>query len=115
MEAVQGSLDSLKGIETLKGKKDSGTIDTVSKEVESVFLLELIKTMRKGLGTTFGKGLGGDVYMSMFDTELSRTLAQRGIGIRKIFVKELTRLSEKNDANNPSDLKKSAESTDSNR
>ncbi|MBF0556193.1 MAG: rod-binding protein [Nitrospirae bacterium] len=112
MDTVQGSLDSFKGMESLKGKKDSGTIEAVSKEAESVFLLELIKTMRKGLGTTFGKGLGGDVYMGMFDTALSRTLSERGIGIRKIFVKELTRLTEKSDADDHSGLKKSADSTD---
>ncbi|MBF0405136.1 rod-binding protein [Candidatus Magnetominusculus xianensis] len=107
-----GALDSFRGIETLKGKKDSGTIEAVSKEIESVFMLELIKTMRKGLGTTFGKGLGGDVYMSMFDTELSRTLSKRGIGIGEVFAKELTRLSEKTDGKTQSDLKKSVKSTD---
>ncbi|MBF0516982.1 MAG: rod-binding protein [Nitrospirae bacterium] len=112
MDSVQGPLDSVKGIEALRGKKDSGSIDTVSKEAESIFLLELLKTMRKGVGSTFGKGLGGDVYMSMFDTELSRIMAQRGTGIGKIFAKELTRLSEKNGANNHTDLKKSAKSTD---
>ncbi|MBF0319555.1 MAG: hypothetical protein HQL01_07120 [Nitrospirae bacterium] len=112
MNNVQGTIDSFRGVEALKGKKDAGTIETVSKEIESMFILELIKTMKKGVGTTYGKGLGGDVYMSLFDTELSRTLSERGIGLRKIFVKELTRLSEKKGAVSPSGLKKTAESTD---
>jgi Rod binding domain-containing protein len=69
--------------------------------------------MKKGVGTTFGKGLGGDIYMSLFDTELSRSLSERGIGLRKIFVRELTRLTEKSGTNNGPALKKPAESTDS--
>ncbi|MCG6552308.1 MAG: rod-binding protein [Candidatus Magnetominusculus sp. LBB02] len=109
---IQAPMDSLRGIEALRGKKDSAAIEAVSKEAESVFLLELIKTMRKGMGTTFGKGLGGDIYMSLFDTELSRTLSQRGVGIGKIFSKELKRMSEKSQTKSDSDLKKSAKSTD---
>lgn len=73
-------------------KDDPEAVQKVAREMESQFLLELLKVMRKASGNeamTGGGGLGGDMYVSMFDMELSRTLAERGLGFRDMLVRGL--------------------------
>ncbi len=63
-------------------------IKEVSKELESLFLYELLKTMRRTVGSqdSFQK----DTYTSIFDLELSRLLANRGTGLKEIIERELS-------------------------
>jgi len=55
-------------------------------DFEAIFISQLFKTMRgesdkKGL---FGKGLGGDLYQGLFDSEIAREMASgKGIGLAR--------------------------------
>ncbi len=65
----------------------------VAKEMESLFALQLIKVMRdtsKSISTET-KGLGNDTYMGMFDIEVSKLFAERGLGLRDMLVEQLER------------------------
>ncbi len=65
-------------------------------EFEAMFIYELLKEMPMSGGLA-GKGLGSDVYESIFKLELSRELAKRGTGIREMIIKAI-----KQRYNNPS-------------
>lgn len=62
-------------------------IKEVSKELESLFLYELLKAMRRTVGSqdSFQK----DTYASIFDLELSRILAERGTGLGEVIERQL--------------------------
>lgn len=62
-------------------------IKEVSKELESLFLYELLKAMRRTAGSqdSFQK----DTYTSLFDLELSRVLAERGTGLKEVIERQL--------------------------
>lgn len=72
-----------------KDKQDSETIKAVAKEMETLFIYELIKAMRKIAGQSSKGGLGGDIYNSLFDMELARLCANQGIGIKEMLVRSL--------------------------
>jgi len=67
----------------------------VAKEMEAMFAYEMIKVMRETVGKSSQGSLGGDVYMSMFDLELSKLFAERGLGLRDMFLKGIKALDEK--------------------
>ncbi|MGE5594373.1 MAG: rod-binding protein [Betaproteobacteria bacterium] len=63
-------------------------------ELESVFLEQLLKEMRKTVpkDDLFGGGRGEDVFQSMFDQEIAKAMAGRGgIGLAEILYKQLSR------------------------
>lgn len=62
-------------------------IKEVSKELESLFLYELLKAMRRTVGSqdSFQK----ETYTSLFDLELSRLLAERGTGLQGVIQRQL--------------------------
>ncbi|MFN3740051.1 MAG: peptidoglycan DD-metalloendopeptidase family protein [Thermodesulfovibrionales bacterium] len=66
----------------------SRAIKEVSKELESFFLYELLKTMRRTVG--FQDSFQKDTYTSLFDLELSRVLAERGTGLRDVIERQLS-------------------------
>lgn len=70
---------------------NSKKIDSVAKDMESLFLHQMIKAMREAGGASNVKGLGSNTYNDMFDMEIANTMAERGIGIKEIFVKQLSR------------------------
>ena len=76
-------------IEEYKGRNDPEAAKAVAKEMEALFAFELIKTMRTATSTTSDNSLGKDVYMSMFDMELARLFAERGLGLRDMLLKDL--------------------------
>jgi Rod binding domain-containing protein len=88
-EATAGAMLPGRSIEELKSRNDPEAIKAVSKEMESLFAYEMIKAMRET--TTMGKkgGLGASTYLSMFDMELSKLFAKRGLGIQEMLVKGL--------------------------
>ncbi|MBI5098508.1 MAG: rod-binding protein [Nitrospirae bacterium] len=68
-------------------------IKKAAKEMEALFVYELIKVMRE---TTEGmssdsKGLGSETYMGLFDMEVSRVMADKGVGIQDAIVNWLER------------------------
>lgn len=62
-------------------------------ELESVFLQELLKEMRKTVpkDDLFGGGRGEDVFQSMFDQEIAKKMAERGgIGLAEVLYRQLS-------------------------
>ncbi len=86
-------------VEKLKNRKDPETIKFVAKEMEAIFLQELIKEMRKTNIQSSENSFGNDMYMGIFDIELSRILSQRGTGLQQMLIQGLTRLKDKHDNN----------------
>jgi len=79
------------GIESLRGRKDPEAVRAVAREMESLFAYEMIKAMRATAGTSAtGDGFGGDVYGSLFDMELAKVIAAKGLGLQDIFLKGLS-------------------------
>lgn len=86
-------MDGLYGISSLLRpgipKEGPEAVKEVAKEMESLFAYELIKAMRR---TTSQEGLGGDTYMSLFDMEVARLLAERGLGLQDMLVRGINSL-----------------------
>lgn len=80
---------NLNFLESLKGRNDPEALKVVAKELESLFAYELIKAMRKTIGESSKKGLGGEVYTSIFDMELARLCAEKGLGIKEMLLRSL--------------------------
>ena len=86
-----GLRDRDNGTETGNRTKTSeAETKRVARKFESLFIYELLKGMRgmsgKGL---FQGGLSGDVFQTLFDMELAKTLAERGTGISEMLMKSL--------------------------
>ncbi len=66
----------------------------VAKEMESLFAYQLIKIMRETANSISSekKGFGHNTYMSMFDMEISRLFAERGLGLQDAIVNWLERM-----------------------
>lgn len=79
-----------RSLESLKNRKDPGALKAVAKEMETNFAYQMIKTMRETTKTLSGNNLGGTVYLSLFDMELARLFAERGLGLQDIIFKELS-------------------------
>ncbi|MCX7792854.1 MAG: peptidoglycan DD-metalloendopeptidase family protein [Thermodesulfovibrionales bacterium] len=73
-----------RSLEPQEGRRN---IREVSKELESLFLYELLKIMRRTVGSQ--DSLQKDVYTSLFDLELSKLLAERGTGLQKVIERQL--------------------------
>lgn len=79
-------------IEEYRGRNDPEAVKAVAKEMEALFVYELIKAMRQTTNMESTNSLGKDTYMSMFDMELSRLLAERGLGLQDILLKGLNKV-----------------------
>lgn len=78
-----------RNIEELRGRNDPEAKKAVAKEMEALFAYEMIKAMRETTETTSGNGLGGGIYTGMFDMELARLFAERGIGLQDVLIGRL--------------------------
>lgn len=83
-QALPGSLQNI------TDKQDPEAIRKVAKEMESLFAYEMIKAMRATTGESAKSGLGNDTYMTMFDLELSKLFAERGLGLQEMLAKGVT-------------------------
>jgi murein DD-endopeptidase MepM/ murein hydrolase activator NlpD len=79
-----------RNIEEYKGRNDPAAIKAVAKEMEALFVYELIKAMRQATTSETKNSLGKDTYMSMFDMELARLLADRGLGLQEMLLRGLS-------------------------
>lgn len=63
-------------------------IKKVAKEMEALFVYELIKVMRETteVMSSESKGLGSETYKGLFDMEVSRVMAEKGVGIQDAIV-----------------------------
>jgi Rod binding domain-containing protein len=69
-------------------------IKKAAKEMEALFAYQLIKVMRETANALSSekKGLGSDTYMSLFDMEVSKLFAERGMGLRDALVNWMSRI-----------------------
>ncbi len=82
-----------------KGQLDPEKLKKACTEFEAVFINEMLKFMRKTVPdtSTGALGAGKDIYQSLFDQEVSKSLAKRGgLGIGKMVYKQMTRQQDKN-------------------
>jgi Rod binding domain-containing protein len=66
----------------------------VAKEMESLFAFQLIKTMRETANNMSSNksGLGYNTYMTLFDMEISRLMADRGLGLEDAIMKSIDKM-----------------------
>jgi Rod binding domain-containing protein len=74
-------------------RNSKSDIKKVAREMESLFIYELMKVMRKTTETMSAnnKGLGNETYMDIFDQEISKVMSEKGIGIQDAIVNWLDR------------------------
>ena len=72
-------------------KNDAGGIKHAAREMESLFLYELLKVMRESTASSAGNGLGQSTYLSMFDMELARVMSTRGTGLQDVILRALSK------------------------
>lgn len=79
----------ISGLMGITGEQDrTKAMKKVAVEMETEFVNEMLKEMRKTTeGGFFGKGAGSDIFASMFDMEIARKVAERGIGLQEFLVK----------------------------
>jgi flagellar protein FlgJ len=90
---IKDTINIRSGLNKSKVKDNPQALDQAATEVEALFINEMLKVMRQSTPSMSGKGLGADIYTGMFDTELSKVLAQRGLGFKEPLVEQLTRVS----------------------
>lgn len=76
-----------RNIEEYRGRNDPDAVKAVAKEMEALFVYELIKAMRQTTTEETKTSLGKDTYMGMFDMELARLLSERGLGLQEMLLK----------------------------
>ncbi len=80
-----------------EGQGDSGNKEVnqarlkgVVKDLEALFIYEMLKEMRQTTQSGFlGKGMGNDIYSSLFDMEVSKMFAERGLGLGELILKQI--------------------------
>ncbi|HDH06243.1 MAG TPA: hypothetical protein ENH01_11165 [Nitrospirae bacterium] len=95
-------LSAISGQEPAEGTdKKHAEFEKVAKEMESLFAYQLLKIMRETSNSmsTDKKGNGYNTYMSLFDMEVSRLLADRGLGLQDTIMKWLERMPDANNYN----------------
>jgi murein DD-endopeptidase MepM/ murein hydrolase activator NlpD len=79
---------------SLQGKNDAESIKKAATEMEALFAYELIKVMRETTEQS-SEGIGSSSYLSMFDMELSKLFAERGLGLSDMIGRGLTSIAQK--------------------
>ncbi len=77
-------------IESLRGRSDPEAVKAVARELEAIFAYEMIKAMRQTAEMDKDAGFGKETYMSMFEMELARLFAERGLGIKEQLLRGLS-------------------------
>jgi len=78
----------------------SQKVDNVAKDMESLFLHQMIKSMRQASGSSADKGLGSSTYSDMFDMEMANVMSERGVGVNEVVAEQLNRQGANQDNNN---------------
>jgi Rod binding domain-containing protein len=84
---------------TMNSQED---LKQVAKEMESLFAFQLIKTMRETANNMSSNksGLGYNTYMTLFDMEISRLMADRGLGLEDAIMHSIDKMEKAVDENN---------------
>ena len=90
-QGAQGREEQLK---TAGKSEKQSDFKQVAKDMESLFAYQLLKVMRETSESisTEKKGPGHSTYMSMFDMELSKLLADKGLGLQDSIVRFMSRI-----------------------
>ncbi len=89
-----------RNIEEYRGRNDPEAVRAVTKEMEALFIYELIKAMRETANINKEEGLGKNIYQGMFDMELARLLSERGLGLQDLLLREFKVFLDQKDSNN---------------
>ncbi|MFQ5498441.1 MAG: transglycosylase SLT domain-containing protein [Candidatus Zixiibacteriota bacterium] len=83
----QTDIDNLKGPPAKTAEQEKQKLRKVTREFESLFMYQLMKTMRETVkespmdeGSPFAKGSGKEIFRDLFDMELSRSVVQGNHG-----------------------------------
>lgn len=79
---------------------DEDKLREACKDFESLFVQQVLKSMRKTVSKSdfFGGGPGGEIFESLFDQELSRSITNReGFGLGKILYQQMIQKLKGND------------------
>jgi len=110
LQTIQRAKQDAGGIARSGVLNSKSDIKKVAREMESLFINELMKVMRETTEAMSSdhKGLGNETYTGMFDMEVSRIMAERGIGIQDAIVNWFERSphDQKTDMEKENDLKK---------
>ncbi len=80
-------------IESVNNTERSRQYKEMAEDMESLFAYQLIKTMRETANTlTEDKSNEQNTYMSMFDIEISKLFAKRGMGLQDSIMTWLERM-----------------------
>lgn len=93
VKAVDGTTGGARATASVGARTDA-ELRKACEELESVFLEQLLKEMRRTVpkDDLFSGGRGEDVFQSMFDQEIAKKMAGRGgIGLAEILVRQLSR------------------------
>jgi flagellar protein FlgJ len=97
--ANQGVLDnqfaldvnSVKQLQQVAKGSPNQALSIAAKEFESIFIQMMLKSMRDAtFKSELFKSHENDFYTSMFDQQISKSLAQKGMGFADLMVKQLT-------------------------
>jgi len=88
-------------VENVNNTERSRQNKKVAEEMESLFAFQLLKTMRETASalTEDKKSNENNTYMSMFDMEISKLFAKRGMGLQDSILNWLERMPESTSIN----------------
>jgi flagellar protein FlgJ len=96
VEGAVANLTSSSG--SRAAKLDKEKLKKVCVEIESLFISQLLQFMRRTVPQNgfLGKGTGKDIYETLFDQELSKSLAKRGgVGLGNMVYRQMIKREEK--------------------
>jgi murein DD-endopeptidase MepM/ murein hydrolase activator NlpD len=82
----------IRAIQGMNGEAKKSELRKATGEFEAVFISYMLKVMRETIDESglMGGGLGKSIYTEMFDQEIARTLAQRGmLGISDLLYRNI--------------------------
>ncbi len=88
---INPALSGTGNLERFRGRSDAEATRAAAREMESLFLYEMLQAMRRTTEMSKEGGMGMGSYTTMFDLELSKVLAERGIGIKEMMLRALDR------------------------
>jgi murein DD-endopeptidase MepM/ murein hydrolase activator NlpD len=80
---------SVGNIQQYRGRNDPEALKAVAREMEALFAYEMIKAMRDTTDGSSRDNFGKSAYMSIFDMELAKLLAEKGLGLQDLLLKGL--------------------------
>lgn len=93
-EAMMAPRRDIPGAGLAKEPPDREKLKKACEDFESLFLLQILKSMRQMLpGRSFlGEGPGKEIYQSLLDEQLSRSLARSGgLGLGAMLYRQMAR------------------------